>query len=120
MALISCKECGKEMSENAKVCPNCGNPNTLTEKEKKEEVKKKEKIEQQAGVFAIITTIVVLIAGYFIIIGLWKGLKGNELMDAMGINATNDTLTIKSKDKNKIDNWKNDAMNWLGFEYVEE
>ena len=24
MALIKCKECGKEISDQAKVCPNCG------------------------------------------------------------------------------------------------
>lgn len=26
MALIRCPECGKEISSNAKACPNCGNP----------------------------------------------------------------------------------------------
>ena len=26
MALIKCSECGKEISDKAKVCPNCGNP----------------------------------------------------------------------------------------------
>ena len=26
MALIKCNECGKEISDKAKVCPNCGNP----------------------------------------------------------------------------------------------
>lgn len=26
MALITCKECGKEVSENASVCPHCGAP----------------------------------------------------------------------------------------------
>lgn len=26
MALINCSECGKEVSENATTCPNCGNP----------------------------------------------------------------------------------------------
>lgn len=26
MALIKCSECGKEVSENAASCPNCGNP----------------------------------------------------------------------------------------------
>lgn len=24
MALIKCKECGKELSDKAKICPNCG------------------------------------------------------------------------------------------------
>lgn len=27
MAMITCEECGKEYSENAEACPNCGNPN---------------------------------------------------------------------------------------------
>ncbi len=26
MALIKCSECGKDVSENAPACPNCGNP----------------------------------------------------------------------------------------------
>ena len=26
MALVKCTECGKEVSENAMSCPNCGNP----------------------------------------------------------------------------------------------
>ncbi len=26
MALIKCSECGKEVSDKAKACPNCGNP----------------------------------------------------------------------------------------------
>ena len=34
MALIVCKECGQEMSENAKVCPHCGNPNNKDNKKK--------------------------------------------------------------------------------------
>ena len=26
MALIKCKECGRDVSSNAAACPNCGNP----------------------------------------------------------------------------------------------
>ncbi|MCH7905614.1 MAG: zinc-ribbon domain-containing protein [Armatimonadetes bacterium] len=26
MALIKCKECGREVSDNAASCPHCGNP----------------------------------------------------------------------------------------------
>ena len=26
MALIKCSECGKEISDKAKSCPNCGSP----------------------------------------------------------------------------------------------
>lgn len=29
MALTSCKECGKEISEKAKICPQCGVPLTF-------------------------------------------------------------------------------------------
>lgn len=29
MALVKCKECGKEISSNAKVCPNCGYKNNI-------------------------------------------------------------------------------------------
>lgn len=29
MALIKCKECGKEMSDHAKMCPNCGCDNNI-------------------------------------------------------------------------------------------
>ena len=31
MALISCNECGKKLSSNAKVCPECGNPMALSQ-----------------------------------------------------------------------------------------
>lgn len=27
MALINCKECNAKISDSAKSCPNCGNPN---------------------------------------------------------------------------------------------
>lgn len=32
MALLKCTECGKEVSENAEKCPNCGNPIRLESK----------------------------------------------------------------------------------------
>ncbi len=34
MALISCKECGAKISDSAKSCPSCGNPNLQQEKTK--------------------------------------------------------------------------------------
>lgn len=37
MALIKCNECGKEISDGAKICPHCG---SQTEKYKKEKAKK--------------------------------------------------------------------------------
>ena len=32
MALISCKECGNQLSTNAKTCPHCGNINLAESK----------------------------------------------------------------------------------------
>ena len=32
MALINCKECNAQISDSAKSCPNCGNPNLKQEK----------------------------------------------------------------------------------------
>ena len=43
MALISCTECGKEISDKAKSCPFCGAPTTFAKKqieEKKQQVLK--------------------------------------------------------------------------------
>ena len=38
MALIKCKECGKEMSDKAKVCPRCGCPFAMAKEVNKEEI----------------------------------------------------------------------------------
>lgn len=38
MALIKCNECGKEMSDNAKICPHCGCPLAVAKKVTKEEI----------------------------------------------------------------------------------
>ena len=49
MALVKCKECGKEISDKAKTCPNCGCPiedefaKTETTKDIQTEPKKNEK-----------------------------------------------------------------------------
>lgn len=117
MALIKCKNCGTEITDNTSKCYKCGATNTYKiEVEKKE----KEKTEHQANIFAIIGTVIILVGIYFAITGLWKDFKGNELMNAMGISVDNDTITIKSKDKNKINTWKNDAMHEFGFNYENE
>ena len=36
MALIKCIECGKEISDKAKICPNCGSPTTFAKEENQE------------------------------------------------------------------------------------
>lgn len=45
MALIKCSECGKEISDKAKVCVNCGNP-IFQEKVKTIQKKKWEELTQ--------------------------------------------------------------------------
>ena len=43
MALIKCSECGKEISDKATTCPNCGSPTVSSEQAKKlkeEEIRK--------------------------------------------------------------------------------
>ncbi|MCW3104457.1 MAG: zinc-ribbon domain [Bacteroidetes bacterium] len=49
MALVYCKACGKEISENAKACPSCGEPQKT-----------------RSNAFLIIVILVVLIVGGFI------------------------------------------------------
>ena len=66
MALLKCKECGKEISDKAKTCPNCGCPiedefaKTETTKDiqtepKKNEKKKNSKLSTIAAVLAFFT-----------------------------------------------------------------
>ena len=48
MAMIACAECGKEISDRAKICPHCGNPmrESAPEKTESEGPRKKEKKER--------------------------------------------------------------------------
>tara|TARA_Y100001968_G_scaffold287198_1_gene288438 strand:- start:1962 stop:2228 length:267 start_codon:yes stop_codon:yes gene_type:complete len=55
MALIKCNECGKEISDKATTCPNCGSPTVFAEKEKNAK-------EENTQVIAFICGIAVLIA----------------------------------------------------------
>lgn len=45
MALIKCDECGKEHSEKAATCPNCGAPNSYLQR--KEEVARQKNYKQE-------------------------------------------------------------------------
>lgn len=120
MALIVCKECGQEMSENAKICPHCGNPNNLTKQEKREAVEQLNKDNTNSAVLAIIVTIVIIVGIILLIYALWDGLEGNELLESMGVEITNDSVILKDRDDEKFDEWKEDALNWLGFSRVYE
>lgn len=113
MALIYCRECGKEMSANATACPNCGNPNTLTKEGKHAEIKRKSDIDTKNGTIAIVCTIVGVLLFWILVAFLWIDLDGDELLDAFGINTSNNTITIKEKSNDEV---KDDIMEWLGFE----
>ena len=60
MALIKCKECGKEISDKAKSCPNCGNP--INDDTYTKEVKANKKV----AIFIIIILIILCVIGLFI------------------------------------------------------
>lgn len=84
MALIICDECGKEYSDRADACPNCGNPNT-----KKETVNveiKKEKGTWSTGklVIGILSIVLfVFIAMQSCAVGL-----GNAVLDSKDSSGT--------------------------------
>ena len=71
MALIKCKECGKEISDKAYTCPNCGCP-LETIKEEINEVKNEQKNEQKVTK----KTKSNILAGILILIGVPLGSLG--------------------------------------------
>ena len=61
MALIKCSECGKEVSDKAKTCPNCGNPT----QNKKFDVDKEMSALKKFLIFIIVLMAIGLIAFVF-------------------------------------------------------
>lgn len=68
MALIKCSECGKEVSDKANSCPNCGAP--IKEDEIKKEINAGIKIGKKFAIILIVTLSLIIIGafifGYFI------------------------------------------------------
>ena len=66
--LIKCNECGKEVSDKANTCPNCGAP--IKEDEIKREIKTGIKVSKKLATILIIAlsliVIVAFVFGYFI------------------------------------------------------
>lgn len=67
MALIKCKNCGREISDKAQVCPGCGEPvindsSQDVKKDEKQNRKKKKSYKILIGVAIILVIVVVLIA----------------------------------------------------------
>lgn len=64
MALIRCKECGREISDKAITCPSCGNPindDTFTK-----EVKTSKKVAIIIITILVVVCIIGFIFGYFV------------------------------------------------------
>ena len=57
MALIKCSECGKEISDKATTCPNCGSPTVSFEKAKEENT-------QAIAFIAGIAVLIAFVIGY--------------------------------------------------------
>ena len=64
MALIKCLECGKEVSEKALICPNCGSPIRISDLNKEKEQAAKEA--QRKILFLILGFLALLIIIFFI------------------------------------------------------
>lgn len=68
MAIIKCKECGKEISDNASQCPHCGYIYKKT-------INKKEKSTAFKIIIPIIVAIAVFIIGIVLFIAINKGIE---------------------------------------------
>ena len=68
MALIKCNECGKEVSDKANTCPNCGAP--ITEDEIKKEIKAGIYVTKKLAIVLIVALSLIILCtfifGYFI------------------------------------------------------
>ena len=118
MALIKCRECGNEMSENATSYPHCGNPNTLTKEEKQAEVKKQKNDETVGTVIVVIVvfTIIGLVVGAMV---WWDNNDmDNKMMNGVveGINTITDTYIEHEQEKEKDKEVKNRIYDIFGIE----
>lgn len=82
--LIKCPDCGKDISKNAKVCPNCGCP--IAEEPKKKKSKK----------WVLVVLLVLFILGALAALFLWNNPEMLWLK-----NADNSVVTVTCYDKDK-------------------
>lgn len=60
MALVKCSECGKEISNNAEVCPNCGCPTALGRENERRKKKDGEEKQRQITTSIIMVLSIIL------------------------------------------------------------
>lgn len=88
MALIKCSECGKEISDQATVCPNCGAP-THVETKATETPKKPKKEKKKGSCLGAI----LIVVGVLILIGiLGSAFSSNDKVEKVDTEAQNDTV----------------------------
>ena len=68
MAMINCSECGKEISDQARTCPNCGHPSDREAKMQKV----LDTNQQSSRVGCVIVAIIMMIVGILIATSLWR------------------------------------------------
>lgn len=76
MPLIKCPECGKEISDKAFACPNCGNPSKEEKPILIEQTRKKYKKVQ-------LVSVLILLVGFFLFLkGQFSVFSGGNLINA--------------------------------------
>lgn len=109
MALIKCKECGKEISNTVKKCPHCGFINKEVKQDKKNT--RKDFIKQHIKVISII--VIVLIVGTIGFIVYNKKIEQDRIQAEIQANTLTDDEKIGAKAVNILkSNLKNqDSLN---------
>lgn len=109
MALIKCKECGKEISDTVKKCPHCGFINKEVKQDKKNT--RKDFIKQHIKVISII--VIVLIVGAIGFIAYNKKIEQDRIQAEIQANTLTDDEKIGAKAVNILkSNLKNqDSLN---------
>lgn len=126
MAMIKCPECGKDISDRAKACPNCGYPiegvsstsngkeNKIKEKEESKPViidDKDKKPKKKVGCCGIIIWVVVIFVSLFVIIGELgsDNAETQKSTETKSINAENtkENESESQDDPNETDTEKN-------------
>ena len=96
MALIRCKECGKEISENAKSCPNCGNP-----------IKTEEKKKTNKKMYVTISIVIILIL--FVAI-TYKFLGANNIINRNEVIKNENEIVTEIKEEEITKDYIKDVM----------